>query len=66
MTMHLFISTIFSFVIIASYSPIDKEFIIDDMIFIGNPYTDARNAYLRTSKWDKGNYEINQLCFIIK
>jgi hypothetical protein len=47
---------LFSFAIIAYSAPLD-EFVIGDMIFVGDPNKVARNANMNARKWDKGRLE---------
>jgi hypothetical protein len=49
--------SLFTFAIIAFSEPLD-EFVIDDIIFIGDPNQYSRNAYMSARKWKKGRLEL--------
>ena len=59
---------LFSLALLAYSAPLD-EYVMGDMIFVGDPNKVARNANMNARKWDKGmliNYSVIDSCFLLK
>ena len=59
---------LFSLALVVYSAPLD-EYVMGDMIFVGDPNKVARNANMNARKWDKGmmiNISVVVGCFLLK